>query len=91
MLLCSAAIARAEQPVALKPLAVFVEGESSVIPKFINMCREMGPERGLDFQNRKLDDGFDRLSGQFLTFSNDLHAILRQHAERLTALETRTK
>lgn len=33
-----------------KTVTVFVEGDSSVIPKFINMCRHMGPERGLEFQ-----------------------------------------
>jgi hypothetical protein len=36
--------------VALKPVSIFVEGDSSSIPKFINVCRQMGPERGLDFQ-----------------------------------------
>jgi hypothetical protein len=34
---------------ALKPAVLFVEGDSSTIPKFINVCRQMGPERGLDF------------------------------------------
>lgn len=34
----------------LKQLTVFVEGDSSVIPKFVNMCRDKGPERGLDFR-----------------------------------------
>jgi hypothetical protein len=34
---------------ALKPTVLFVEGDSSSIPKFINVCRQMGPERGLDF------------------------------------------
>lgn len=33
-----------------KPVTVYVEGDSSVVPKFINMCRQMGPERGLNFQ-----------------------------------------
>jgi hypothetical protein len=44
----------------LKSIAVFVEGDSSTIPKFINMCREMGPERGLDFRfvDRK-EDSYD--------------------------------
>src|ERR1700730_8969797 len=32
-----------------KPVIVFVEGDSSVVPKFINVCRQMGPERGLEF------------------------------------------
>lgn len=36
--------------VALKPVSIFVEGDSSSIPKFINVCRQMGPKRGLDFQ-----------------------------------------
>ena len=50
----------AEQPVTLKPVVVFVEGDSSVIPKFINMCREMGPERGIDFHFvDKLSDKYD--------------------------------
>ena len=50
----------AEQQVALKPIVVFVEGDSSVIPKFINMCRQMGPERGLDFRFvDKLQDKYD--------------------------------
>ena len=31
-----------------------------VIPKFINMCREMGPERGMDFRFvDKLADKYD--------------------------------
>jgi len=34
---------------ALKALSLFVEGDSSSIPKFVNVCRQMGPERGLDF------------------------------------------
>lgn len=29
---------------------MFVEGDSSVIPKFINSCREMGPRYGLDIR-----------------------------------------
>jgi len=33
-----------------KPVSLFMEGDSSSIPKFINVCRQMGPERGLDFQ-----------------------------------------
>jgi len=33
-----------------KRVVLFVEGDSSVIPKFINVCRQMGPQRGLDFQ-----------------------------------------
>ena len=30
-------------------VTILVEGDSSVIPKFINVCRGMGPERGLNF------------------------------------------
>lgn len=56
---CSTVVVMAEQPV-LKPVVVFVEGDSSVIPKFINMCREMGPERGIDFHFvDKLSDKYD--------------------------------
>jgi|SRR5215813_1408572 len=33
-----------------RQVALFVEGDSSSIPKFINVCRQMGPERGLDFR-----------------------------------------
>ncbi len=59
-LFCSTAVVMAEQPVVLKPVVVFVEGDSSVIPKFINMCREMGPERGIDFRFvDKLADKYD--------------------------------
>jgi len=36
-LFCSTAVVGAEQPVVLKPVVVFVEGDSSVIPKFINV------------------------------------------------------
>jgi hypothetical protein len=32
-----------------KTISLLVEGDSASIPKFINVCREMGPERGLDF------------------------------------------
>ena len=39
-----------EQPASLKTVALFVEGDSSVIPKFTNVCREMGPERCLDLK-----------------------------------------
>jgi hypothetical protein len=38
------------QQTAPRPVPIYVDGDSSVIPKFINMCREMGPERGLDFR-----------------------------------------
>lgn len=59
-LFCSTAVVMAEQPVVLKPVVVFVEGDSSVIPKFINLCREMGPERGIDFRFvDKLSDKYD--------------------------------
>src|SRR5256885_11232941 len=34
---------------ALKSVSIFLEGDSSSIPKFINVCRQMGPERGLEF------------------------------------------
>jgi hypothetical protein len=47
------AVAPAQQtPVqpALKPVVIFVEGDSSSIPKLINVCRSMGPEHGLDFR-----------------------------------------
>jgi hypothetical protein len=33
-----------------KVVTVFVEGDSSSLPKFINVCRQAGPERGLDIQ-----------------------------------------
>jgi hypothetical protein len=49
-LLCSAVSLIAEEPVPLKPVVVYVEGNSSIIPKFISVCREMGPERGIDFR-----------------------------------------
>ena len=48
VLLCPLAVINGQQPAVLKPVVLFVEGDSSVIPKFINMCREMGTERGLD-------------------------------------------
>ncbi len=35
---------------APRKVALFVEGDSSVIPKFVEVCRKMGPERGLDLQ-----------------------------------------
>jgi hypothetical protein len=59
-LVCSTAVVMAERPGVLKPVVVFVEGDSSVIPKFINLCREMGPERGIDFRFvDKLSDKYD--------------------------------
>ena len=50
-LLCALAnTARATEPeTGLKPVSIFVEGDSSAIPKFINICRQMGSEYGLDF------------------------------------------
>jgi hypothetical protein len=44
LFLCSLASA------ATRPVVLLIEGDSSVIPKFVNMCREMGPEYGLDFR-----------------------------------------
>jgi hypothetical protein len=44
-----AAASTAEEHNPLKPVSIFVEGDSSSIPKFINVCRQMGTERGLDF------------------------------------------
>src|SRR5258708_5726314 len=45
---------------AAKTVTLFVEGDSSVIPKFVNMCRDMGPEHGLTFQFvDKLADKYD--------------------------------
>ena len=34
---------------ATKHVAIYVEGDSSVIPKFITLCRDKGPEYGLYF------------------------------------------
>ncbi len=59
ILICTSIFGVCEQP-ALKSVSVFVEGDSSVIPKFINMCREMGPSRGLDFHFvDKREDKYD--------------------------------
>src|SRR3954468_16077315 len=45
---------------ALKPVTVFLEGDSSVIPKMINVCRQFGPEYGLDFKFvDKKEDKYD--------------------------------
>jgi hypothetical protein len=43
-----------------KVVTIFVEGDSSSLPKFINVCRQSGPERGLDirFVDKK-DDVYD--------------------------------
>lgn len=44
----------------LKPVTVFIEGDSSVIPKMINVCRQFGPEYGLDFKFvDKKEDKYD--------------------------------
>jgi hypothetical protein len=58
--LCVIAAQSDERLPSLKPVTIFVEGDSSVIPKFVNMCRQMGPDRGLDFHfvDRR-DDKFD--------------------------------
>lgn len=40
-------------PAQTKPgrdVAVYLEGDTSTIPKLINVCREMGPQRGLHFR-----------------------------------------
>ncbi len=43
-----------------KPVVLYVEGDSSVIPKFINMCRQKGPDYGLDFKFvDKKDEKYD--------------------------------
>ena len=34
---------------APKSVTLFVEGDSSVLPKFVSVCRDLGPKRGLDF------------------------------------------
>lgn len=53
---CVAAAIPSDKP-QLKPVTVYLEGDSSVIPKFINLCREKGPEYGLDisFVDKKED------------------------------------
>lgn len=33
-----------------RSVTILLEGDSSAIPKFINICREFGPEYGLDFK-----------------------------------------
>lgn len=58
--LLSAALLAQIPPNALKPAIVYIEGDSSVIPKFINICRQMGPEYGLDFKFvDKKEDKYD--------------------------------
>src|SRR4051812_46228207 len=45
---------------ALKAVTVFIEGDSSVIPKMVNVCRQTGPEYGLDFKFvDKKEDKYD--------------------------------
>ncbi len=48
-LLCVFLLISAAAFAAPRPITIFVEGDSSVIPKFINVCRESGPNRGIDF------------------------------------------
>jgi hypothetical protein len=44
----------------LKHVRVFVEGDTSEIPKFIKVSQEMGPERKLSFEfTRDKDSGYD--------------------------------
>ena len=44
----------------LRPVTIYLEGDSSVIPKFINLARQKGPEFGLDFSFvDKKDDKYD--------------------------------
>jgi len=50
LMFSSVASIAVEPSVGGKAVILFVEGDSSVVPKFINMCRQMGPERGLDFK-----------------------------------------
>jgi hypothetical protein len=33
-----------------KDVAVYLEGDTSTIPKLITVCRDMGPQRGLHFR-----------------------------------------
>jgi len=47
-------------PKELKQVTLFLEGDSSTIPKLINILREKGPEYGLDFKFvDKKDDLYD--------------------------------
>ena len=71
-LVASGALQAAGQSASsLRPVTVFAEGDSSVIPKFINVCRHMGPERGLENLiphaiNRSCDiTGFSNGQGAF--------------------------
>ncbi len=44
---CAVALSASAAP---RTVVLLVEGDSSGIPKFVNMRREKGPERGLDFK-----------------------------------------
>lgn len=44
-----ATIALADQPRSLKHVTVYVDGDRHVIPQFIDTCRKLGPEHGLEF------------------------------------------
>ena len=58
--LCTSYAQKSEEQKQLKTVTVFLEGDTSTIPKFINLCRQMGPEKGLDFKFvDKMDDKFD--------------------------------
>jgi hypothetical protein len=60
MSLAAVAFSQATSAPALKPVTVFIEGDSSVIPKMINVCRQFGPEYGLDFKFvDKKEDKYD--------------------------------
>jgi hypothetical protein len=53
----AAAATGATQPL---PVTIYIEGDSSVIPKFINLCRQKGPEYGLNFKFvDKKEDRYD--------------------------------
>jgi hypothetical protein len=44
----------------LKNVRVFIEGDTSEIPKFIKVAQEMGPDRRLSFEfTRDKDSGYD--------------------------------
>jgi hypothetical protein len=52
--------AKATGAAQLLPVTIYIEGDSSVIPKFINLCRQKGPEYGLDFKFvDKKEDRYD--------------------------------
>ena len=60
LFVCASAVLPATKSVETKPVTLFLEGDSSVIPKFVNLCREMGPEHGLDFRFvDKKEDPYD--------------------------------